>query len=166
VTIHIVINGSAAAELKSLAAQEAASPIAALQRFASGRPLPSDVAWMCKGVSGYVNCAGLVPLERCLQLPRTPNSRRIDLRNNWLREVARLLDRDKKWAGCAEIEVRWTAFVTRGNWRLWRDQAAPPIEIDDIEKALFYATRHNKGRVLNHRQIVRVCGHVFNSKSP
>ncbi|MDP3797407.1 MAG: hypothetical protein Q8R06_09690 [Polaromonas sp.] len=149
----------------SSVAEESNEPIAVLRRFAFGEPSLADIELMRKGVMGYINCEGEVPLERCLGLPHTPNGRRIEQRNRRLMELAQLIEGDKPWAGCGVIEDMWSAFVSRGVWRTWQAFDQPPAGATAIEVALFYATRNNNEVVLNQRQIFRICRHIFKPKS-
>lgn len=56
----------------------------------------------------------------------------------------------------SHLSTELRRFVTRGPWRQWRDDSAPPVDATDFYQALFWVCRYNHGQELGDKQIYRV----------
>lgn len=140
-------------------------PIKACIRFVDGVPTKADIAWVGRAFDAMLSNQGAMPLERCLRLPSTTTAWRKQSRDEWLCKAAAWLRVDRSWGAAQQLEKEWNRFIC-GYWQQWRDEEHPPELASDLNKALFYATRLNHSEGLNAKQISRIIGHSFRSKSP
>lgn len=150
---------------ESLASSQV-DPMQALFRVAAGEPTDADIEWMARAFRALVSNMGEVSLERCLRLPSSYSAWRKAERDRWLCKVATCLVADSSWGAAQQIEMKWTKFIERGNWKRWRDLELPPYEASLIDEALFFATKLNKGYGLDAKQISRIVRQNFSQKCP
>lgn len=146
--------------------REGDDPVARMVRIADGRPSAGDLRALRQGFAAYLKGAGDLSLERCLRMPTTWNAWRRAQRDYWLCQAARHVDASGAKAGCAALLKEWGAFLSRGSWRHWRDDAQLPYGASKLSTALFWASWNNRGRALGSRQLERIVCHVFESKCP
>lgn len=146
--------------------RKSADPLEMLQRFVGGDTAPEVLHHLRVGFGVYLKANGALTLERCLRLPNTPNRRRLEQRNAWLRHAAWLLDQAVSRSTADVLANELNVFITRGPWRHWRDRLDPPSDADRLCVALFHVARLNRGKPLSDKQICRVIGHGFNKTCP
>lgn len=136
---------------------------------------PMDLAWhvaagkfsesVCdalqRGFAAFVDAGGDVPLERCLRLPTSTARFRLTQRDRWLAEVARSTEGKTPWARYVATSAALDAFLSRGQWRVWRDTQDPPAGTSNLRVALFYTAKFNDGEGLSPKQVERRVGHLF-----
>lgn len=138
----------------------------ACMRIVDCTPTRADIEWLGKAFAAVLTNLGTVPLERCLHLPTTSTAWRKMSRDQWLCKAAILLDSSSAWGTAQDLKSQWDRFIQRGYWQQWRDDEHPPEIASNFNKALFYATRLNRSQGLTTKQISRIVGHCFRSKSP
>jgi hypothetical protein len=136
-------------------------PLVMLAKITEGDATPFEFSWLREGLEAYLSSNGQIPLERCLQLPTTIPKWRQSRRDIWLMKAARCIDADSVAAGCAALRAEWSAFVSRGPYRIWKEDAGPPATATPLHEALFWASRLSRSNCLGIRQIKRIAGHVF-----
>lgn len=141
------------------------STLKACMRIVDKVPTKADIEWLSNAFAAVLTNLGTVPLERCLHLPTTSTGWRKMSRDQWLCKAAMLLDSPTAWATSQDLKMQWDRFVERGYWPQWRDDEQPPEIASNLNKALFYATKLNRGQSLTTKQISRIVGHCFHSKS-
>lgn len=149
-------------------ADEAASsmdPLKACMRFVDGSPTKEDIEWVGRAFNSLLSNMGEVPLERHLHLPNSFTAWRKSSRDEWLRKAASLLEASSGWRAAQKLEAEWGKFIQRGAWQQWRHEEHPPEHLSALNRALFYATKLNKSRSLDAKQLSRIVGHAFIAKS-
>lgn len=126
-----------------------------LHRMASGTMTDADLSQLADIARSMLADRGMGPsLERRLRLPTTEKRWRDQQRLGWLMLAAEHLDFAESWEGlCRDLAESWVTFITRGPWRVWRDEEDPPEEAATLNRALFYATRESRGKALGARQL-------------
>lgn len=114
-----------------------------------------------RGFAAFVDAGGVVPLERCLRLPKTNAGVRRAQRNRWLAEVAKATDAPNTWARCVATSRALETFLSRGAWPAWKHLQDPPAGTSQLRTALFYTAKFNDGEGLSAKQIGRDVGHLF-----
>lgn len=97
-------------------------------------------------------------------LPATPKKMALMRRNFYLAEAAQQIDCESSWQGAVILASELDKFLSRGNWRSWRELAAPPPEASRLRAALFHVAKAHAGRQLSPKQVDRIVGHVFAQK--
>jgi hypothetical protein len=146
--------------------QPGQSPIDHAARLAAGQADPDALLWLQQGLAEWIREDGAMRLERCLRLPTTPARLRLLQRDFWLFEAARALECASSWHGAVQLAGELATFISRGPWRIWRNQPAPPDEASKLRRALFHVARLRGGRTLSEKQVYRIVGHVFQQKCP
>lgn len=148
-----------------LACSSDADAVARVVRLATGTATSADLSFVHHAAKAWLASNGDIPFERCLKLPTTPDAFRLMQRDAWICEAAKNIDRTGVHCGPEHLANQWAAFISRGPWRDWRDDAEPPEWAAPLSRALFFASRFNRGESLGGRQISRIARQVFNSKS-
>lgn len=139
-------------------------PLVMLAKITDGDATAFEHDWLRSGLDAYFNSNGQIPLERCLHLPPTIAKWRQSRRDIWLMKAAMCIDAPTVAAGCATLRAEWSAFVSRGPWRSWKEDAGPPATATPLHEALFWASRLSRSKCLGTKQIERIAGHVFAEK--
>lgn len=95
------------------------------------------------------------PLEVVLGVGSIRERRRA-MRDTWVRRAMSALPAAGPWTAALALEAAWSRFVTRGPWLRWRELDAPPADADELDVALWHATRLSAGEPLTARQIARI----------
>jgi hypothetical protein len=136
---------------------------------------PMDLAWnvaagaftqdvqerLQRGFAAFVDAGGVVPLERCLRLPKSNTGVRLAQRKRWLAEVAKATDAPSTWARCVATSRALETFLSRGVWSAWKHMQDPPAGASQLRTALFYTAKFNDGNGISPRQVSRDVGHLF-----
>lgn len=136
-------------------------PMACAVRMASGRPTDADIKLWSKATRTWIESSGEIPLERCMHLATTQNVFRMMQRDRWICEAAKQIPKTSAWTVSDRLADEWDEFITRGPWRLWRDDSDPPADASPLSRCLFYASRYHRGNALSAKQIGRKIGHIF-----
>lgn len=139
--------------------------VARVVRLATGTATTSDHSFVHQAAKAWLASNGDIPFERCLKLPTTPDAFRLMQRNSWICEAAKNINVSGVHSGPVHLSQQWAVFISRGPWRDWRDDAEPPSWAAPLSRALFFASRFNRGECLDKRQIARIARQVFSSKS-
>lgn len=117
-----------------------------------------DIERLGRAADAYHAGRGEVSFDRCLGLRGRHESWRIGQRNRWIARAASLMPRTVgvEWLPYVKLEETWCAFIASGPWRRWRDDACPPKSASALERALFFASTHNRGEHLGAKQIRRI----------
>lgn len=126
-----------------------------LDEAVSGRPSPDAVARLCAGLRTWWNAGGAVPLDRCLGLPRKPETVRLMLRDDYLRAAAACMPRSGPWTTASTLHQAARIFMLR-KWPCWCDLPDPPERADDVERLLWRAARAGGGRLPGARRIAQI----------
>lgn len=138
--------------------------VARVVRLATGSETAADREFVARAARTWIDADGAIPWERCLHLPTTPDAFRCMRRDEWLCEAAKLSGDASAWGGSAQLADDWANFLARGPWRDWRDDAEPPQWATPLARALFFASRLNRGKSLAARQVHRITRHIFEAK--
>lgn len=120
--------------------------------------------WVQSGFARWMRCGGVVPLERCLGLPKTRKQAKRRECDYWLKKAALMLNKGTPHATLNALADELDAFVSRGPWRVWQALPAPPEGASELRTALFYAVKANDGKTIKTRQLDRRIGHIFRVK--
>lgn len=153
-----------AAEAQIVGNCDGDDPLSRMVRMANGQFTPEDRQALQRAFTAYIESDGGLSLERCLHVPTTWKAWRRMKRNYWLCQAAQHIDATGVWTGCVSLENEWEAFISRGPWRQWRDDARPPEDASQLSAALFWASRNNQGQALVARQLSRFVRHIFEAK--
>jgi len=135
----------------------AAGGWARLRRLADGSASAADEAAHRAALRAWLEAPEALSLERACGVVASFDQRRRRQRNHWLEVAARLLpDRDRPWLAAVALDREWARFVSRGPWQRWRNRDCPPDDATELQKALYWATRFNRGGPLDARQLARV----------
>jgi hypothetical protein len=129
--------------------------------MASGRPTDADIKLWSKAARTWIDNRGEIPLERCMHLATTTTAFQMMQRGQWICEAAKQIPQTSAWTVSDRLAAEWQEFITRGPWRLWRDDSDPPADASPLSRCLFYASRHNRGKALSAKQIGRIVGHIY-----
>lgn len=149
-----------------LSANRISSWDGAAWRFAHGGRDPRDIEFLQNALFLHFYDDAGIPLERRLRAPAGTKVR-LQRRDDHIVRAAKHLEVSPGLVGpvaCSELLAsRWKQFVTRGQWRAWRDDDVPPPDVPLFYFELFFATREMRGekRYLDGRQVRRIAGHVF-----
>ncbi|GAA4413762.1 hypothetical protein GCM10023089_31990 [Quisquiliibacterium transsilvanicum] len=132
--------------------------LAFVARVAAGRPTPADVHRLAAACAGWIEGDG-ESLEDLLGAPRTRAQRDRLFRDRALLAAVPLVQANGPWTTAVALHAAWRRFITRGDWRRWRDLPRPPAHADELGRCLFWASRHNGGDFLTVRQVYRVIRH-------
>lgn len=120
-------------------------PLASLERFGRAEETPDDLAALRAMVRDFFEAEGERSLQRCGGLPSTRQRLRQRLRDNALREAARLIDAPGPWR-CAELLAEALhVYETRGGWRDWKHARTLPEGVSPLRKLLHRILRLNDG---------------------
>ncbi len=144
---------------------EDAEAVARVVRLATGAATQDDQQFVHRAAKAWLMSNGSIPFERCLRLPPTPEAFRRMQRDVWLCNAARQMEAQTDWEACTQLLAEWDRFLSRGPWREWRDEPEPPLWASSLQRALFFASRFNRGNSLGDRQLHRITRHVFRRKS-
>ncbi|MEO6321846.1 MAG: hypothetical protein ABIR56_14235 [Polaromonas sp.] len=139
--------------------------VARVVRLATGTATSSDLSFVHQAAKAWLASNGDIPFERCLKLPTTPDAFRLMQRNSWICEAAKNINVSGVHSGPMHLANQWAVFISRGPWRDWRDDAEPPEWAAPLSRALFFASRFNRGESLGGPHIGRIARQVFSSKS-
>lgn len=140
--------------------------IARAVRLVRKEPTDDDLQWLRDGFGAWLRASLDVPLERCLRLPRSLEGARVESRDRWLRAAAAELQGDTVWSRAESLQSAWDAFLARGPWRVWRDEEDPPADAPRLYRALFLASRLNRGTSIGKKQLARILGHRNGEQCP
>jgi hypothetical protein len=135
-----------------------------LARLRQRAPTEADIERLGQAADTYHANKGDIAFDRCLGLRGAATSWRISERNLAIARAVAVLPVRGKWLPYARLETEWAGFVTAGPWRLWRDDPQPPAAATDLQRALYWASRHNRGESLSAKHIQRICGQLSGSK--
>lgn len=141
-----------------------AEALARVVRMAAGAATEADLRALAKAARAWMDNNGCVPWERCMGLPTTPNAFRVMQRDLWLATAAGHIPAASAWAAATQLTEAWESFLSRGPWREWRDDAAPPPDAAPLSVALFFASRFNRGESLGERHVNRIIRQTFEAK--
>jgi len=138
----------AAGQLDELSPQEANHIKAAFAEF-----LRADAGLYDEhaGAKSFSACFGLHAIG--LQCARTAK------RNQALQAAMDCLEKQGR-ASAARLARDWEAFVQR-LWPSWRMDAEPPESASELQRHLYWATEHNRGKALGAKQIGNVLSGNF-----
>lgn len=134
-------------------------PLELAQLVASSEPRDRRERWLRDGLTAWLKAGGELPLERCLQLERTPARLRLANRNVALRRAWRALgdaDSQRRRAYLLAEELRrfCGAVLPR-----WREAGGPPRDASALRLALWDAVEaapELAERGLGWRQLLEV----------
>src|SRR5674476_438757 len=112
------------------------NPMDLALRVAAGRFDEWVLVTLQRGFAAFVNAGGAAALERCLRLPKSNVSFRKAQRDLWLAEVVRSTEGKSPWARYVAASAALDAFLSRGQWRAWRDMQDPPAGTSNLRTAL------------------------------
>jgi hypothetical protein len=127
-----------------------------LERFVSANETPDDVLRLRKVCSAFLRAQGRVSIEACLNAPSTPAKFSKAQRDIWLHRAAQTQPPASRHAMAGHLSTELHRFLTRGPWRQWRDDAAPPENATPFQEALFWVCRYGRGGEIGQKQIFRV----------
>lgn len=131
-----------------------------VDRVVKGAIDDDALRWVRCGFQTWIRSEGAIPLERCLNLPRTRKQRQRLRRDDAIRDAARLLKDELKgptaYALAQEVAARLNEFIERGIWRRWRELGAPPEQHSKLRATLFTVAQCNEGETLSVRQLQRI----------
>jgi hypothetical protein len=123
------------------------SPYMLVMRMRNRTITPADIERLGKGADAWFASEGKLALCRCLGIKVTTTREwHIAERNLWLARAAAMMPVKGAWLPYARLQLEWSRFLSTGPWRLWRDDDAPPASASPLERCLFFATKHNKTR--------------------
>lgn len=132
-------------------------PMQFAEMLAAGKSHPQAIAWVQKSLAAWINTGGSVAIERCMHLPRTESRIRLARRNVWLAKAVGAMDKESLWLRCKALSERLDQFLSRGDWRKWRERSDPPAGADPFLAALFYIARGTAAdEGLSARQMYRI----------
>jgi hypothetical protein len=129
-----------------------------MARFAAGTPTPGDEAYLSQCMRRWLDSGGKQRLEIALGLPVSPEAWRTLQRDMWVNTLALEHKGRSPWKTACNVEDAWTAFLSRGPWRHWRDDDEPPSHATTEQAGLYWASRFNRGNALSAKQISRILG--------
>jgi hypothetical protein len=136
---------------------DAYTGVGLLLRLRQRTPTADDLLKLAAAADEYLASGGALHLERCIAgLPATQHKLRLCMRDEALRQAMSELQRMESAAGAAELAVRWRRFVDRGTWARLRREPALPLNLPQLDRALFAATDKNGGYVLSEKQLGRI----------
>jgi hypothetical protein len=131
-------------------------------RLASGQPDQASLRWIQKGFEAWLRNGGDIPLERCLQLPKSQARMRLMRRNFWLGLAAGLMEHKASLTNlAADLSAELHTFVSRGPWVAWHALEHPPGDASQLRTALFHVARNNDGEALSAKQVHRILRHAL-----
>jgi hypothetical protein len=87
---------------------------------------------------------------------RSRDQLRVEMRNTWLREAARLLKTPPTASRARALLEAINAFERR-KWPIWRQSSFPPAHASELEAVLFYALRTGARMPTTRQQIHEIC---------
>ena len=126
-----------------------------LDALATGRMTQQAIESLWLAAQMWLGHGGVVPLNRYLELPASPDKLRQASRDYWLRKAARLMPENGPWLDATALHRELSAFASRGPWCSWRDKSEPPADASALRSALFWVMRHNSGDVPGARTVYR-----------
>jgi hypothetical protein len=139
-------------------------PSLLLARLRQRAPTVADIERLARAADTYHANKGEIAFDRCLGLRGAATSWRISERNLAIARAVAVLPIRGKWLPYAHLETEWARFIAAGPWRAWRDDPAPPADATDLQRELYWASRHNRGESLSAKHIQRICGQLSGSK--
>ena len=131
--------------------------LSSLERMCAGESSHEAMAMLRAGVSAWLRCGAELPLERCLGLPTTPGQLRRARRDAWLRKAAECMRvNSDPYAVATALAREIDIFLSRGGWAQWRDLTEAPAGATPLRRAIWEASRLNRGQGFSAKQLHRI----------
>ena len=133
-----------------------------LERMRAAAGHIPEVAEHLREIDRWIEDGTDAPLQAYLQFPITAARRRRYRRDKWLVLAAREIEASGTYTGALHLKAELDAFLTRGAWFAWRNDAAPPEDATKLRAALFWAVKFNDGSGdLTARRLQDIVGSVW-----